>query len=348
MTPLSVNFFLKEEEKFGVKASFLLETVWLINSTHLSAACGSFDDRFRSAFRPFLYTFTLSCKAGLMSSPRLTRQNERENMKTISFVIPVYNEENRIEKTFQALRNLSLPKDLILESIIFVDDGSDDNSKSKIQNSKLAIEKKTNAKVAIVSYKKNRGKGYAVRQGMFESKSDYTLFFDADISTPLGEINKFIPSIKKEIDVIIGTRKNGKSTVIKHQPLYREILGKGFTYFTKFFLNLQVTDFTCGFKAFSKRAKEKIFKRAIIDGWSYDPEIILIAKKFNFKMQEVPVLWSNDDRTKVNLFKDMPKIIVELFKIKYEHTLRPETIILQDNFRFIVRKISTAIISIFF
>ena len=148
-------------------------------------------------------------------------------MKTLSFVIPVYNEENRIGKTLKAIMGGVSFSGLKLEKVIFVDDGSKDNTEFKIQSLKLKIERRLKTRIKIISYKKNRGKGYAIKKGMLASKSDYTLMFDADMSTSITELKKFLPFMKKEVDVIIGTRKNGQSTVTKHQPLYRELLGRG-------------------------------------------------------------------------------------------------------------------------
>jgi len=246
-------------------------------------------------------------------------------MKTISFVIPVFNEENRLTKTFEALRELQLPRGLSLLEVIFVNDGSTDKTQFQISNFKFQMKNKLLIK--IVSYRTNRGKGYAIRQGMSKAKGDYALFFDADMSTPLSEIAKFIPYMDQNIDVIVGTRKNGKSTVIKHQPKFREILGKGFTRITQIALNLQVTDFTCGFKAFSKQARSIVFSKALIDGWGYDAEILFLAKFNGFSMVEKAVTWSNDERTKVKLYKAVPQTLFELYKIHKEHTVTP---LLQD------------------
>jgi dolichyl-phosphate beta-glucosyltransferase len=118
------------------------------------------------------------------------------------------------------------------------------------------------------------------------SIGDYALFFDADMSTPLSQINNFLPYMENHTDVIIGTRKNGESAVIRHQPLCRELLGKYFTKLTRFVLEVDVTDFTCGFKAFSQSARLTIFPRSIINGWVYDAEILLLAKK----METIPIV----------------------------------------------------------
>lgn len=237
-------------------------------------------------------------------------------MKTISFVIPVYNEEKRIGKTIKALLGGVSFAGLKLEKLIFVDDGSKDQTVSKIKDQRSKIEKILKTKIKIISYSKNRGKGYAIKQGMLASNSDYTLMFDADMSTNIGEFKKFMPFINKNVDVIIGTRKNGRSTVIKHQPLYRELLGRGFTLLSNVILNTWVTDFTCGFKAFSKFAKTRIFENTVIDRWSYDAEILYLAKQINLSIQEVPVVWKNDPRTKVNLIKDLPETLTDLIKIR--------------------------------
>ncbi len=244
-------------------------------------------------------------------------------MKTISFVIPVFNEEQRIDKTFKALAYFKAPKGLRLSEVIFVDDGSKDKTVLKINKIKAKLAKKLKTKIKIVSYSKNQGKGYAVKKGMLSSKADYTLFFDADMSTPLSELNKFIPFIGKGTDVIIGTRKNGKSTVLVHQPKIRELLGKGFTLLTKTILRLNVTDFTCGFKAFSKKAKDQIFTKSIIKRWGYDAEIIFLASKYEFTIAEKAVIWSNDKDTKVKLYKAVPETFAEIFKIYWAHEIKP-------------------------
>lgn len=241
-------------------------------------------------------------------------------MKTISFVIPVYNEEKRIKKTLTALKKLRLPHGLKLEKVIFVNDGSKDKTVAKIN--RFRINNRKIQSIKLISYKDNRGKGYALKPGMKESSSDYTLFFDADISTPLSELAKFVPFMENDIDVIVGTRKNGKSSVLNHQPKYRELLGHGFTMISKISLGLKGTDFTCGFKAFSRLAKDKIFKEAKINGWGYDVEIIFLAQKYNFSLVERAVTWSNDADTKVKIYKAIPQALKDILVIHWNHNMK--------------------------
>ncbi len=237
-------------------------------------------------------------------------------MKTLSFVIPVYNEEERLEKTLQALGQGFDYHGINLKEIIFVNDGSTDNTGSMLKAESKKLKTAIGAEINIISYQPNKGKGHAIRTGMLASTSDYTLFFDADMATPLTEFKKFIPYINQNKPVIIGTRKNGESTVIKHQPFYRENMGRVFTLLANIILNTWVTDFTCGFKAFSYQAKEEIFRKSQVNGWSYDAEILFLAKKLGYEITEKAVLWSDDNRTRVNLIKDSIRSFKEIIQIR--------------------------------
>jgi len=234
-------------------------------------------------------------------------------MITINFIIPVYNEEKRLNICFRALDSFIPPKKIQISKVIFVNDGSTDNTLNILKNTKIKFPKK------IISYSTNKGKGYAVKTGLLKSKSDYSLLFDADISTPLSEIKKFVPFFKKNIPVIIGTRKNSHSTVTIHQPFIRENMGKAFTLLSNIILNTSVTDFTCGFKALSYEAIKIIAPKMTINRWCYDSEILFLAKNNNLTIQEKPVTWANEKNTKVNLIKDSIRSFYELILIRINH-----------------------------
>lgn len=242
-------------------------------------------------------------------------------MKTLSFIIPVYNEKKRIKYCFKALKSFKFPKNIELREIIFVNDGSKDNTLLEIQNNTQELANKTGSKVIIVSYKKNKGKGYAVKKGMLKSSSDYSLFFDVDMSTPLNQLKKFVPFMLKDNDVIIGTRKSLKSTVVIQQPVYRQLLGKVFTLFSNIVLNTKVTDFTCGFKAFSKRSTKDVFLKSKINRWGYDSEILFLASKLNYNIIEIPVIWSDVRGSKVNVFKSVFSSLNDLYLIRKNYLL---------------------------
>ncbi len=247
-------------------------------------------------------------------------------MKTISFIIPVYNEEKRLYKTQEALMKLKLPRGLKLDEIIFVDDGSKDKTIKSIRYfihvmKKYNIQKGANYKV--IKYSQNQGKGYAIRQGMLAARADYALFFDADMSTPLKEINHFMRYLKQDVDVVIGTRKHKDSKVIKSQSVLRAKLGQGFTLMTGLLLGMNLTDYTCGFKAFSKNARLAIFTNCQINRWAFDAEILFLAHKYDMSLQEVPVVWKNDESTKVKLQKDVFLTLSDLSRIIGLHIIAP-------------------------
>lgn len=241
---------------------------------------------------------------------------------TLSLIIPFYNEEARIDGCLDVLKAWTPPAAIKLEQVIFVNDGSTDKTESRIKKYELRIQKHLHANVVIASYGQNRGRGFAVRYGMMLSNSDYTLFFDADMSTPIGELGKFIPAMKLGTNLIVGTRKNGKSTVIIHQPLYREMLGKVYTTLTNIILGTNVTDFTCGFKALSHQAKQTILPSLISDRWGFDAEVIFAALTSGMRVTEVPVAWSDAAGTKVRLLIDIPRTMKELLTMKLVYTMR--------------------------
>ena len=225
-----------------------------------------------------------------------------------SIIIPAYNETKRIgnlEKIVKYLRGVREPWELIV-----VNDGSKDDTLVKLES----YQKKYGLRV--VSYKQNRGKGYAVKTGMLVASGAYRLFCDIDLSTPIAEIEKFRPLLGSA-DVLIGTRKLKGARVVVHQSFIREYLGKGFTLLSQIALNTWVSDFTCGFKCFSAQAGEKIFKKPRIFRWGFDSEALFLARKYGFTIKEVPVTWKNDPQTRVRFPRDLINSFAELISIRY-------------------------------
>jgi len=228
----------------------------------------------------------------------------------ITVVIPAYNEERDISIILEDIEAY-LSKNTSQHNIIVVDDGSVDNT-AKIVNSLIT----KYPQISFFQLGKNYGKGKAVREGMLRSTGDYILFMDADGSTSIQELEKILPAIKQNKEVIIGTRKIKEAEIIEHQPFFREFLGKGFTALSNFVTQAHVSDFTCGFKCFSKKAARDIFSRAVINDWSFDAEILHIAKKLGYTITEIPVRWKNDRNTKVRLMRDVLNSFKGLLRIK--------------------------------
>lgn len=238
-------------------------------------------------------------------------------MKTISLIIPTFNEDGRIKDTLKTLKQGVYFYGQNLKEIIFSDDGSTDETVKLIQKSKKTIERNTKAKVRIISYEKNKGRGYAIRQAALNAKGDYILYADADFSIPLENIKKFIPYMKKDYDVIIGSKKiKGVKEIIK-RSLTRRIVGYGHSFIAYLVLGVFVWDFQGGFKLFSKRYVEKIFPYLQIDRWGFDMEVVFLAKKLNYKLKELPVRWGHiENNSKVVLLRDILRSLYEMVKIK--------------------------------
>lgn len=232
---------------------------------------------------------------------------------SLSIVIPVYNESRRLEKTFTEL-NEFLSADLFSSvEVIFVNDGSDDGTKKQLE------EKSQKMKWRVISYGSNRGKGYALRQGMKVSKGDYCLIADADMSTPLGEFFKFIPYMEKGLPAIIGTRKARGARVVVHQSWHREGMGRVYTFLANIVTGANVSDFTCGFKCFSKDIAHKLAAMGQIDRWSYDAEFLFLLRKvLRLPIVEVPVVWYNDPHTSVRLLLDTLTSFKDLLLIRFK------------------------------
>jgi len=237
----------------------------------------------------------------------------------ISIIIPIYNESLRLHRLPEVINYFSRQK--YQSEIIIVDDGSSDDSLKKIRK----FEAKGSTEIKILNYASNQGKGFAIRTGMLKACGQYRLFTDVDLSTPIETFELFLPHLKK-YPVIIGTRRSRKAKVVIHQSMIREFLGQGFTIMSRCLLNLQVSDFTCGFKCFSAGACQKIFTNQTINRWGFDTEILFLAHKFGFSIKEVPVIWKNDTKTKVKFPEDLINSLSELILIlvndKIKHIYR--------------------------
>jgi dolichyl-phosphate beta-glucosyltransferase len=203
-----------------------------------------------------------------------------------------------------------LAKEKYLWEIVVVDDGSSDNSINIIKNLR-------NPKINLISYKTNRGKGGALKEGVKNSRGKFIIFTDADLSVPIDTIDMFFKKLESgESDIVIGTRKIRSAKVLTHQPWLRENLGKGFTFITKLITSVNASDFTCGFKGFSSGSAKKIFGHSLIARWAYDAEILFLAKKYGYTISEVPVTWINRKDTRVKLGNAIVTSFIDLIKIK--------------------------------
>lgn len=252
------------------------------------------------------------CSAGPYQGIPLGHKSCRiisDNM--ISIVIAAYNEEQRIGKSLLKIKDYLDAQNFAYE-IIVVDDGSTDNTRQVAIGYQSEI-----SNLKIISYPNNKGKGYALRQGVLASKGESVLVSDADLSTPIEELSFMLPLISgREYDIVIGSRALNPETIIKKQPWWRQGMGKIFNRIVRLLVLEGFKDTQCGFKLFSGEAARNLFKNARVDRFAYDVEILALAKKRSYRVMEVPVRWLNSPDSKVNPIFDSLQMIFDLVKIR--------------------------------
>lgn len=230
----------------------------------------------------------------------------------ISLIIPLFNEERRMYN-LDILWNYIKNKKYIKELIV-INDGSTDKTNQLL----MTFHKRTKCK--MISYRKNKGKGYAIKKGMLSARGNHIVFMDVDLSTPpkmLGELKKII----HKCDIIVGTRKNDKAVLLQRQSAIREGMGKLFTLISQKIMGVDISDFTCGFKCYKKSAAKKIFSRQRINRWAFDAESLFLAQKYGFSISEFPVEWKNVRGTKVRFPQDAIQSFFDLVQIRVNDIL---------------------------
>jgi dolichyl-phosphate beta-glucosyltransferase len=228
----------------------------------------------------------------------------------LSVVIPMYNEAHRLRRSLPRLAGYFRGQPYTVELVV-VDDGSSDNTVG------LAREVLGDSEdVHVIESKPNRGKGHAVKVGMLAARGEVVLFTDADLSTPPDEMEKFWEWFEQGYDVVIGSRKMKGANIERHQPLWRESMGKVFTWLTNRIATRGISDITCGFKAFKHDSAQELFSRSIIDDWSFDAEVLFIAQQHGKRIKEVPVRWHDERGTKVRILRDATRAMLGLLKIR--------------------------------
>lgn len=228
----------------------------------------------------------------------------------LSIIIGAYNEENRIRQSIIKINEFLINRNASYE-IIIVDDGSTDRTKEVILEVASVV-----SNLRLIHYKKNRGKGYALRKGVSISKGDHILVSDADLSTPIEELDTLLPYLSDHC-IAIGSRALPTSNIIKRQPLWRQGMGKVFNSIVKLLLINDFNDTQCGFKLFAGDIARNIFQEARIERFAYDVEILCIAKKMGYTIAEVPITWINDPTSKVRPIYDSLRMLLDVIIIKF-------------------------------
>lgn len=229
------------------------------------------------------------------------------NRPFLSIVIPAHNEESRLPRTlgkiFGFLQNQSYSSEVII-----VENGSSDRTLEMAQEIAL---KHSNL---IVHQEQQRGKGNAVQQGMLKAKGQYRFICDADLSMPIEEIQKFIPPTLNDFDIAIGSRE-APGAIRYNEPSYRHLGGRAINLVIRLLILPGLNDTQCGFKCFSAKAAESIFRQQTLLGWSFDIENLYIARRKKLRIKEIPIQWYYDPDSKVNAIRDALRMISDIFRI---------------------------------
>lgn len=228
----------------------------------------------------------------------------------LSIIIPAYNEAGRIEKTIRDI-NRYLEQKKYSHEIIVVNDGSSDET--------AALVRRLSAKLPalrLLDNLENCGKGKVVKQGMLAAKGRFSLFTDADNSTGIEQFDRLLPYLEKGFDVVLGSRALEESQIKVSQPTYRVLMGKLGNKVIRLLAAPGIKDSQCGFKAFSRTAREKIFPRLKTKGWGFDIEVLALARSYGFRIKEVGIEWVNDPCSHFKA-RDYLKVFREIIFIRW-------------------------------
>lgn len=230
---------------------------------------------------------------------------------THSIVVPAYNESARLGASLEKILSYISQQKWSAE-VIVVNDGSRDDTAEIVRC--LA---RNNSALRLVENPGNRGKGYSVRNGMLQARGGVVVFSDADLSSPIEELPKLLNALNDGADIAIGSRWLQAELQTQRQPLHRQLFGRVFNLLLRITLGLRFKDTQCGFKAFQQRAVKKIFPLQKIERWGFDPEILFLARKFGFRVQEVPVAWAHSGGTRIHPLTDGSRMFWEMLRIRW-------------------------------
>jgi glycosyltransferase involved in cell wall biosynthesis len=216
---------------------------------------------------------------------------------SLSIIIPAYNEETRLPATLDAVLRFLRGREWRFVEILVVDDGSTDKTREVVER----YEQRASA-VRLLRNPGNRGKGYSVRHGMMEGRGDWLLFSDADLSTPIEELDALYAAAEKAgADIAFGSRAVNRKLVSVRQSAFREFSGRFFNLVMRAITGLPHHDTQCGFKLYRAAPAKEVFRRQRLDGFGFDVEDLFIARRLGLKAVETPVRWANVEGTKVRL-----------------------------------------------
>jgi len=227
----------------------------------------------------------------------------------LSIVIPAHNEESRLPRTLGQVFAF-LKKQSYLSEVIIVENGSSDRTLE------IAHQFSQQYPSLVVIHEEQRGKGNAVRRGMLAARGEYRFICDADLSMPIEETAKFIPPVLTDFDVAIGSRE-APGAVRYNEPAYRHWGGRAINFIIRLLILPGLNDTQCGFKCFHAKAAQDLFSQQTLNGWSFDIEILYLARRKKVRLREIPIHWYFDPDSKVSAVRDALRMIGDIFRIHF-------------------------------
>ncbi len=226
--------------------------------------------------------------------------------------MPAYNEQDRIGPSLERI-NEYFSYQSYSWKVVVVSDGCKDMTNDIVRS--FAV---SHPGFFLLESNPNRGKGFVVRKGMLEVEADWLLFSDADLAAPIEEVEMLIQAVKDGIPIAIGSRPLKESSLEIRQPWYREAAGRSFNLMVQLFAVRGIKDTQCGFKLFRNDVAKDVFKRSKLTGYGFDFESLMIARDLGYEIAEVPIRWSHQEGSKVNMLRDGAKMLTELVKLRLQ------------------------------
>ena len=236
----------------------------------------------------------------------------------LSLVLPAYNEEQRLGASLRKMTDYFGQQAYECE-ILIVDDGSTDATAEVAETAAASMP--DNVQLRVLTHHQNQGKGAAVKTGCLAARGRYVVFTDIDLASPLEHCEAILHALSESADVVAGTRvQPGGYDMRRSQPLSRRLMGHVFTFFRKRLLLPDIEDTQCPLKGFRRDAAQRIFRAQRLSGWSFDVEILYLARRFGFKTEQIPVHWEHVGGSTLKMSPRMAlRVLWDLLRLRFLH-----------------------------